>query len=76
MSAPLTEYEWNGLTCVGRVILDDWEGDASVPRGKNYWPPYVEDLEIFAGDTNIYEHITEKARDDIIEAMIENYTQD
>ena len=74
MKQPLTEIDWNGLTCVGRVVVGDWEGDASVPRGKRYLPPYVEDMEVLTSDgTDIYWNLNEDTRDDILEAIIEHY---
>lgn len=73
MSAPLVEIEYKGLTCVGRVIVGDWEGDPSIPRGTRQLPPYVEDLQVYGcDDHDIYGMLTEAARDEIIEAIIEN----
>lgn len=74
MTRELVEIEYKGLTCVGRVIVGDWEGDASVTRGVNRLPPYVEDLEIFAGadEPDIYSMFTEEARDEIIEKILES----
>jgi hypothetical protein len=75
MRPPLVEIDWHGLTCVGRVVTDDWEGDPSVPRGVRFYGPYVEDLEVLTSDsTDLYHNLTEATRDDIMEAIIEAHT--
>lgn len=73
MKRPLVEIEWNGLSCVGRVIVGDWEGDTDVPNGTRTLPPYVDDLQVFAGpgEDDIVDYMTENACDLIIEKMLE-----
>jgi len=35
---------WNGLEVEYEIVCGDWEGDDTIPNGKNEIPPYVDVL--------------------------------
>lgn len=59
------ETEYSVFTVKAQVITGDWEGDPDVPRGVNYLPPYVDDLEVLVGDTDVTEMLNGATLDEI-----------
>ena len=48
-----TETNYRNLLLIGEVVTGDMTGDVSIPDGINYLPPYVDELTVKIGDTDI-----------------------
>ena len=59
-----TETEYKGLKCVGYVVFGDMEGHRILET-------YVEDLEVEVNGYDIYDMLTDAAKDDITSALID-----
>ena len=69
----IVETEWKGLHVEANVIIDDTEGDASVPGGVRTMPPYAEDIYVGVrcGGQDIYPSLDGFAQDDIENLLLE-----
>ena len=66
------EIRFEGLDVKGTIVYGDSYGDASIPRGIKYLPPYVEDLEVLTDDcTDITHMLKESALEDFETELIE-----
>ena len=73
MTMTKVSVDYCELTCSGKVIIGDWEGDPSVPNGTRELPPYVDDVTAVAGEVDVYELLSQGVQDEICDKLIAAY---
>lgn len=65
---------WRGLDIEGKYIEGDWEGDPDVPRGVNYLPAYIDDLQVTTpGGDDITEFLNKGAVEECVDILLGDY---
>ncbi len=64
---------WKGFDITGKVVVNDWEGDASLPGGLHNLGPYVDEFTILAPDgSDLFDYLSPDAETEICQKLIDS----